>query len=137
MRGFQQNNPVASGAVWQVACTANTTANSTTNVAITGFSQTIVCPGAGAIYVVHFDLAWSVAAATVAIAELLVDGVAQTIQMTFNPASTDRTDQHKMWVITGLSAGSHTFTGRVRNTAAATAAIVNATHSTMTIERKV
>lgn len=132
-------NGVGSGAgmdTWQVACTANSTATSTTNVTITGFSQTVPVPSTFAVYMVHFDIAWATAGGTSSIIELLVDGTPQTAQMTQSTVSTDSLSAHKMWRITGLSVANHTFTGRVRNTAGATTAIVGATNSLMTIERK-
>lgn len=118
---------------WQVAATATTTATSATNVTITGISQTVDCPGLTAVYLVDLDLDWSVGGGITAIAELLIDGSAQSIQMVYVPASTDRSCQHKRWRITGLAAGSHTFAARHR--ASGPNSTVNPTHSVMTIER--
>jgi hypothetical protein len=128
--------PVNVGLTWQVACTSNSTATSTAAVTITGMSQAIVSPGTAAVYFVRIEPSWATAAGTSSIIELLVDGVAQPVQLLQNTAVLDSLSPAKTWRITGLAAGSHTFSAQVRNTAASTVATVSATHSVMTIERK-
>lgn len=132
-------NGVGTGAgmdTWQVACTSNCTATSTTNVTISGLSQAVTTPGTSAVYLVRLDLSWATAAGTSSIVELLVDGTPQTVQLIQATAGTDAQSVSKTWRITGLSASSHTFTARLRNTAGGTSATVAATNSVMTIERK-
>ena len=121
---------------WQVPCSSNATATSTTNVTIAGFSQAVTSPGAAAVYMVEIDAQLATAAGTAAIIELLVDGVAQTAQIIQSTSALETHRVHGKWRITGLSAGSHTFTARLRNSAAATSSVVTAGNSLMTIERK-
>lgn len=121
---------------WRASCSSNATATTTTNVTINGLSTTISnVPGTGATYLVTIDAAWATAAGTSSIIELLVDGTAQTVQMTQSTAVLDSLSASKTWDISGLSAGSHTFTARVRNTAIGTTAVVAATNTVMTIRR--
>jgi len=74
-------------------------------------------------------------AGTIAILELLVDGTAQGLQMILYGSFVGRWSCSKTWRITGLSAASHTFTARTRNTAGSTSSIVNQTHTVMTVRR--
>jgi hypothetical protein len=135
-RAFRNRIPIPASATSQVACSSNATATSTANVTIPGFSVTVTSPGVSAVWMVEMDVKWATAAGTSSIIELLVDGVAQTAQMTQNTGVLDSLSAHNKWRITGLSSGLHTFTARVRNTAASTTAVVSATHSLMTVERK-
>lgn len=122
---------------WQVTCSSNANPTSTTNVTIAGLSQSVTSPGTSAVYLVTIDADWSIATAnTVAIIELLVDGSAQTASMLNFSSGTGRWSLSKTWRITGLSAASHTFTARTRNTAGSSSSIVNATNTQMTIQRR-
>jgi len=134
------NNGYAVGAgadSWQVACSSTATANSTSNVTIAGWSQAVTSPGTSAVYLVTLDPDWTITVAgTTAIIELLVDGVAQTATMVLADSGTTRGAYSKTWRITGLAAGTRTFTARTRNTAGSTGSTVGVTHSLMTVERK-
>ena len=124
---------------WQVACSSAASPNSTTNVTISGLSQTVTSPGTSAVYNVTIEADIQITVAnTINVIELLVDGTAQTVQLvTFcSTANTWRGTGSRTWRITGLSAGSHTFTSRTRNTAGSTGASIAATHTLMTVDRK-
>lgn len=113
-------------------CSANANPTSTANVTIAGWSVTVTSPGPGAVFVVQLEPDWSIATAgTIAIIELLVDGTAQTVIHVLNSSGTGRWPGSKKWRLTGLAAGSHTFTARTRNSAGSTSSIVNLTDSTM------
>ena len=132
-----QVNGVGTGAgfdTWQVAASATANPTSTTNVTIAGFSQAVTSPSTSAVYLAHIHADIEITTG-VQIIELLVDGVAQAAQLVTQGNGT-RQPGSKLWRITGLSAGSHTFTARTRNTAGSTNTRVWAGHSLMTIERK-
>lgn len=120
----------------QVAQSGAVTPNGTANSTLTGLSSSVTSPGTAAVYMVEIDPDVTFAGAQTNIIELLVDGVAQTAQLITGAAATGyRFDGHKKWRITGLAAGSRTFTARTRNTAAGTNATVNLTHTLMTVTR--
>lgn len=121
---------------WQVAATGSVTPTNTTNIAVSGLSIAVTSPAASAVFMVEIDADVSTnIGGTVNLIELLVDGLAQTAQLiTHLSANALRVAGHKKWRITGLSAGSHTFTAQTRNTAAGTSATVNLTHTLMTAQ---
>lgn len=125
----------------QVALTTIASPNSTTNITLAGLSIAITVPadvGVLAVYHVSIDPDVKIqTAGSVNLIELLVDGTPQSAQLVTQGAASTRAPGHKMWRITGLTAGAHTFTARTRNTAGSTAADVNASHTLMTVERKV
>jgi hypothetical protein len=113
------------------------TPNGTANSSLTGLSITVTSPGTSAVYAVEIDADVSFTGAQTNLIELLVDGVAETPQLISGAsASGQRIDGHKKWRVTGLAAGSRTFTAQTRNTGVGTAATVRATHTLMTVERK-
>lgn len=118
----------------QVASTGAATATSTTNVTIPGLSLTVTSPGPGAVYLISIDADISVTSGT-NIVELLVDGVALTTPQIISTGNSSRRAGSKTWRVTGLSASTHTFTARTRNTAASTSAVVQPTHTVMRMQR--
>jgi hypothetical protein len=120
----------------QVAQSGAVTPNGTANSTLTGLSISVTSPGTSAVYMVEIDADVTFVGSQTNIIELLVDGVAETAQLISGAAATGyRIDGHKKWRITGLAAGSRTFTARTRNSAAGTNATVNLTHTLMTVQR--
>lgn len=120
----------------QVVQSANITPNGTTNSTLTGLSITVACPGTSAVYMVSISADVQFNGAQVNIIELLVDGVAQSAQLlSAGSAAAQRHGPMNTWRITGLTAGSRTFTARTRNSAVGTNATVNQTHTLMTLQR--
>lgn len=120
----------------QAVQSANITPNGTANSTLTGLSLSVTSPGTSAVYMVSISADVQFNGAQVNIIELLVDGVAESAQLlSAGSAAAQRHRPMNTWRITGLAAGSRTFTARTRNSAAGTNAVVNQTHTLMTVTR--
>lgn len=117
-----------------VASTANAAPTSTTNVTIPGLSVTVSSPGTGAAWMVEISADIILAATGGNIVGLLVDGAEQTAVIVSAGATNGRFAACKRWRISGLTAGSHTFTARTRSQGAYTTTALTPS-TTMTVER--
>lgn len=118
-----------------VTASGNAAPTSTTNVTIPGISSTITSPGTSSAWMVEICadvLIGGTAGGN--IVGLLIDGAEHASLIVSAGAAAGRFAATKRWRITGLSAGSHTFTARTRSQGAYTTT-VNQTHTTMTVER--
>lgn len=113
----------------------NAAPTSTTNVTIPGISATVTSPGTNAAWMIDLDCDVLIGASAGGnIVGLLIDGAEHASLIVSAGAAAARFAATKRYRITGLSAGSHTFTARTRSQGAYTTT-VNQTHSTMTVER--
>jgi hypothetical protein len=117
----------------QDAPSGNTSPTGTTNSTVAGLSITVTSVGTGSVFLVTIDGDVTFTGAGTNIIELLVDGTPEAVQLlSFGAASGARQNGSKTWRITGLSAGSHTFTARTRHSAAVSVSTVTAAHTLMT-----
>lgn len=115
---------------------ADVTPNGTTPSALTGLSIAVTSPGTSAVYMVTIDADVTFVGSQTNLIELLVDGVAESAQLISGAAASGyRINGSKMWRITGLAAGSRTFTAQTKNSGAGTNATVKQTHTLMTVQR--
>ncbi len=110
----------------------------TTTVASTipGLSIPITSPGTWAVYRVDINADISISTSgTSALVKLLVDGSIQTGSIRMTGQSGDRQSCYRSWLVTGLSAGAHTLTATLNNSANSTSATVNDDNSMMIMHR--
>lgn len=123
----------------QDALSGDVTVASTTNAALTGISITVTTTSTNDVYVIDLDPDVLINTGPVNNnTELLVDGVQTGATLwTGGPAAMNnaRIAGHKRYRITGLAAGSHTFTARTRNTASSTSVTLKSGNTTMTLVR--
>jgi hypothetical protein len=132
--GTFRDSVVGAGGTQQAVQSAQANPTSTTNVTLPGMSVTVTSPGTTAVYQVVLNVDQIMLAAGINIVELLVDGTAQTQQVVGGGPLDARIGGSKTYLITGLSAGSHTFTARTRSGGAYNTR-VGPTHSTLTVTR--
>ncbi|WP_159540873.1 hypothetical protein [Aeromicrobium sp. 9AM] len=125
---------LATNESYQVSLPSTVNVAVTTNVTLTGLTQSVTSPGTTAVYDVSIDADVQVGVtATTNTIECLVDGTAETKQLLSGGVALWRGSASKTWRITGLSAGSHTFSFRSKNTTAQSVNI--SSHTAMVVKR--
>lgn len=121
---------VAAGTSDQLVLSASPTPTSTTNVTMPSLDMAPVIRSTSDVLWVDISAEVLInTGGTINVIEVLIDGVAEGVQLRTAGAANDRISGHKRWRKTGLSAGAHTVAFRTRNTAGSTSATVVATMS--------
>lgn len=131
-RAFKTSYGAVDNTVAQVAASASATATSASNVAVSGLAATLPAGGTFLI-ILEPDVTIGIAG-TINIVELLVDGVAQTVQLVTFCSGTSRGKYAATYIVTTTTA-TKALAVQTRNTAGSTSATVSITHSTITIVR--
>ena len=107
--------------IYEATCTTATDITTTGTSDVTGCTVTVTANSTSDRFVVNgcCDVAHQDATSSVFSCMLTVDSTAQSNRMYFNGISNGvRVTMGKTWIVTGLSAGSHTFKFQATQTAA-------------------